>query len=204
MNENKPRGWYSRGYLPHFDGGEITQFLTYRLADSLPQKVLRHLQIQVEQEIITDREMLINVEKYLDQGIGACYLKQKEIASIVEENLLRFADVKYKLYAWVIMPNHVHFLLKPKEGYSLSEIVHSCKSYTSNQANKLLNRTGKFWFPEHFDRFIRDYDHFEKAFNYIERNPVKAGLCENQSDWRFSSAWHRKNGAQAASLQENE
>jgi REP element-mobilizing transposase RayT len=193
MNENSPRGWYSRGYLPHFDGGEITQFLTYRLADSLPQKVLRNLQIQLEQELITDREMLINVEKYLDQGIGACYLQQVEIASIVEENLLRFADVKYKLHAWVIMPNHIHILLRPLEGYSLSEIVHSCKSYTSTQANKVLNRTGKFWFPEGFDRFIRDYDHFEKAFNYIERNPVKAGLCDNQSDWRFSSAWHRKN-----------
>jgi REP element-mobilizing transposase RayT len=193
MNNNPPRGWHSRGYLPHFDGGEITQFLTYRLADSLPQKVLRNLQIQVEQELITDREMLINVEKYLDQGIGSCYLRQTEIAEIVEENLLRFADVKYKLHAWVIMPNHMHILLRPLEGYSLSEIVHSCKSYTSTQANKVLNRTGKFWFPEGFDRFIRDYDHFEKAFNYIERNPVKAGLCENQSDWRFSSAWHRKN-----------
>ena len=204
MNKNEPRGWYSRGYLPHFDGGEITQFLTYRLADSLPQKILSHFQIQVEQEIITDREMLINIEKYLDQGIGACYLKQKEIAHIIEENLLHFADVKYKLYAWVIMPNHVHLLLRPKEGYSLSEIVHSCKSYTSNKANRMLNRTGKFWFPEPFDRFIRDYGHFEKAFSYIERNPVRAGLCKNQSDWRFSSAWHRKNGAQTASLQENE
>jgi REP element-mobilizing transposase RayT len=193
MNNNQPRGWHNRGYLPHFDGGEITQFLTYRLADSLPQKVLENLQIQVEQKLITDREMLINVEKYLDQGIGACYLQQVEIASIVEENLLRFADVKYKLYAWVIMPNHIHILLKPLEGYSLSEIVHSCKSFTSTKANKVLNRTGKFWFPEGFDRFIRDYDHFEKAFNYIERNPVKAGLCDNQSDWRFSSAWHRKN-----------
>jgi REP element-mobilizing transposase RayT len=193
MSNNSPRGWHNRGYLPHFDGGEITQFLTYRLADSLPQKVLRNLQIQLEQELITDREMLINVEKYLDQGIGACYLQQVEIASIVEENLLRFADVKYKLYAWVIMPNHMHILLRPLESYSLSEIVHSCKSYTSTQANKVLNRTGKFWFPEGFDRFIRDYDHFEKAFNYIERNPVKAGLCDNQSDWRFSSAWHRKN-----------
>jgi REP element-mobilizing transposase RayT len=194
MKENSPIGWHNRGYLPHFDGGEITQFLTYRLADSLPQSVLRNLQIQVEQELITDREMLINVEKYLDQGIGNCYLRNTKVAEIVEENLLHFADVKYKLHAWVIMPNHMHILLRPLEGYSLSEIVHSCKSYTAMIANRVLNRRGTFWFPEGFDRFIRDYDHFEKAFNYIERNPVKAGFCENQSDWRFSSAWHRKNG----------
>ena len=138
--------------------------------------------------------MLIKVEKYLDQGIGNCYLRRTEIAEMMEENLLKFDGVKYKLHAWVIMPNHVHLLLTPKEGYSLSEIVHSCKSYTSNQANRILDITGRFWFPEPFDRFMRDYEHFEKTFNYIERNPVKAGLCENQSDWRFSSAWHRKHG----------
>ncbi len=193
MNDNSPKGWYNRGYLPHFDGGQVTQFLTYRLADSLPRKVLRNLQFQVAQDHISDREMNITIEKYLDQGIGRCYLGKTEIAEIVEENLLRFANLKYKLHAWVIMPNHIHLLLTPMEGYSLSEIVHSCKSYTSKKANKLLNRTGRFWFPEPFDRFIRDYEHFEKAFNYIERNPVKAGLCENQSDWRYSSAWHRKN-----------
>ncbi len=193
MNENPPKGRYSRGYLPHYDLGGVTQFLTYRLADSLPQNVLENLRLQVERKLITDREMLISIEKYLDQGIGNCYLRQTKIAEMMEENLRRFDGVNYKLYAWVIMPNHVHLLLTPKEGYSLSEIVHSCKSYTSNQANKILNRTGRFWFPEPFDRFMREYEHFEKTFNYLENNPVKAGLCEKQSDWRFSSAWHRKN-----------
>ncbi len=193
MKDSSPRGWYNRGYLPHYDGGQLTQFLTYRLADSLPRKVLRNLQFQVEQDHISERELNITIEKYLDKGIGKCYLGKAEIAEIVEENLLHFADKKYKLHAWVIMPNHIHLLLTPMSGFTLSEIVHSCKSYTSTKANKLLNRTGRFWFPEPFDRFIRDYEHFEKAFNYIERNPVKAGLCEKQSDWRFSSAWHRKN-----------
>lgn len=192
MTEKSPKGWYSRGYLPHYDGGQITQFLTYRLADSLPQNVLRNLEFQLKRELINEREKLIQVEKFLDQGIGNCYLRRPEIAEIVEENILKFADIKYKLHAWVIMPNHMHLLLTPKAGFSLSEIVHSCKSYTSTKANKLLNRTGRFWFPEPFDRYIRDCEHFEKAFNYIERNPVKAGLCENQNEWRFSSAWHRR------------
>ncbi len=140
--------------------------------------------------------MLISVEKYLDQGIGNCYLRQNKIAEMVEENLLRFDGVKYKLHAWVIMPNHVHLLLTPKEGHSLSEIVHSCKSFTANRANKMLDLEGRFWFPEAFDRFIRDFEHFEKTLNYIENNPAKAGLCMKRSDWRFSSAWHREHGAQ--------
>ena len=102
MNKNNPKGWYSRGYLPHFDGGQVTQFLTYRLADPLPQNVLENLRIQVEQVIITDREMLINIEKYLEQGVGNCYLKETKVAEILEEHLLRFDGVKYKLHAWVI------------------------------------------------------------------------------------------------------
>jgi len=201
MKEDAPTRWHSRGYLPHFDGGGTTQFLTFRLADSLPQGILENLRLKVEKELIAEREMLIRIEEYLDQGIGNCYLRRPEIAEIVEENLLKFEEVKYKLHSWVIMPNHVHLLLTPREGHSLSEIVHSSKSFTANRANKMLGLEGRFWFPEAFDRFMRDYEHFEKTLTYIENNPVKAGLCKKRSDWRFSSAWHRENGAPAASLQ---
>lgn len=191
MNEDSPRGWYSRGYLPHYDGGDSTQFLTYRLADSLPEHVLRFLKCQVDAGFITDREKMISIERFLDAGNGSCFLSDPRICEMIEENLLRFSGIKYRLFAWVIMPNHVHLLLRPISGFSLSEIVHSCKSYTSNQANKILKRSGRFWCPEPFDRFIRDIDHFEKTFDYIEANPVKAGLAGNIHDWRFSSAWHR-------------
>lgn len=57
--------------------------------------MLRNLEFQLERELITEREKLIQVEKYLDQGIGNCYLRQPEIAEIVEENILKFADIKY-------------------------------------------------------------------------------------------------------------
>jgi len=193
MNKQTPKGWHSRGYLPHFDDGVRTQFITYRLSDSLPQKVLKKYKLQLENLEIDERELNVKIDKYLDRGIGECHLQKREMAEIVEENLLRFNNEKYKLHAWVIMPNHVHLLLTAMNGYTISQIVHSCKSYTSNKTNKILGRRKRFWFPEAFDRFIRDYDHFEKTLSYIERNPVKAGLCKNQSDWRFSSAWHRKN-----------
>lgn len=62
------------------------------------------------------------------------------------------------------------------------------KGYTSNQANKMLGRTGRFWQPDYFDRYIRDPEHFWKTVEYIANNPVKAGLCREPSDWAFSSA----------------
>lgn len=182
-----PKGWYNRGYLPHFDGGQIIQFITFRLADSLPKHVLERFQIELERGIISEIEYHRKIDKYLDEGLGKRYLADVRIAEIVEENLLRFNGERYNLHAWVLMPNHGHILLTPKEGYSLATIVHSMKSYTANRANKILGRTGKFWSNDYFDRFMRDNAHFEKTIAYIHNNPVKAGLCANFRDWRFGS-----------------
>jgi len=77
------------------------------------------------------------------------------------------------------------------EEYELKDLVHSLKSYTAHEANKILRREGKFWVDDYFDRYIRNEKHFYKTIEYIENNPVKAGLCAKPSDWRFSSAWFR-------------
>ena len=90
------------------------------------------------------------------------------------------------------MPNHVHLLCTPVTGHSLEEIMHSLKSYTANEANKILGREGRFWQKEYFDRYIRNARHFAKVVAYIENNPVKARLCKKAEDWPFSSASFRK------------
>lgn len=86
------------------------------------------------------------------------------------------------------MPNHLHLLIRPYEGNSLSVIMKDFKGFISRKANIILGRTGSFWQVDYFDRFIRDEEHFQKAVAYIENNPVKARLCENAADWPFSSA----------------
>ena len=86
------------------------------------------------------------------------------------------------------MPNHVHTLIAPVEGMSLSEIMYDWKSYTTHAINKALNRKGKLWMMEYFDRYIRDDNHFQKVVNYIHNNPAKAGLVADPADWRWSSA----------------
>jgi putative DNA methylase len=85
-------------------------------------------------------------------------------------------------------------LLTPCAGHELSDILQSLKSYTANEANKLLHRRGQFWQPESFDRWVRDANHFAKVIAYIENNPVKARLCKKPEDWPYSSAWFRKRG----------
>jgi REP element-mobilizing transposase RayT len=88
------------------------------------------------------------------------------------------------------MPNHIHFLLKPFEHHSLSDIMHSIKSFTALRANKFLQRSGKFWQEDYFDRYIRNYEHYEKTIAYIENNLVKAKLCGKPNEWKFSSAYY--------------
>ncbi|MBM3274446.1 MAG: transposase, partial [Candidatus Sericytochromatia bacterium] len=101
---------------------------------------------------------------------------------------------KYHLHAWVVMPNHVHLLISPKSDSTLAAIAHSLKSCTAKEANGLPGRTGSFWQRENFDRAIRDVEHYRTEIEYIEANPIKAGLCVRIGDWPFSSARLRKIG----------
>jgi REP element-mobilizing transposase RayT len=187
-------GWHSRGYLPHFDGGEIPQTVTFRLVDSMPQEVLEqwHIELQHLPAREYDLERRKRIEAYLDRGYGSCFLQDSRLAAMVQGALLHFDGERYALHAWCVMPNHVHTLLTPRTGWELGKIAHSWKSFTAHEANKILNRAGEFWQTEPFDRYIRNDQHFRRAMAYIENNPVKAGLCATPGDWPWSSARWRK------------
>ena len=87
-----------------------------------------------------------------------------------------FDGDRYHLGEWVIMPNHVHVLVTPLGEHKLSDIVHSWKSFTANQINKALNRRGKVWQEEYYDRIIRGPQHLYLVEQYIHNNPQKAGI----------------------------
>ena len=182
--------WRSRGYLPHWEIGEVPQAITFRLADSLPATVIE----QWSQELarLPDAEATIErrkrIEEALDRGQGAALLNNADIANLVEQAFLHFDAARYRLHAWCVMPNHVHVIATPLRDWTLSRIVHSWKSFTATKANALLQRTGSFWAREYFDRAIRDDVHYANAVQYVALNPVKARLCKTPEDWPFSSA----------------
>lgn len=197
-SDYQPRGWHSRGYLPHFDAGEVFQSITFRLCDSMPQRLLEKWKRELACEVDDFEDRLrYRIEAYRDQGYGACYLLDHRIAKMVQSALLHFDGERYRLSSWVVMPNHVHALAAPCLGFSVSSIMHSIKSFTSQEANKILGRNGRFWFEDYFDRYVRNAKHFENAVNYIESNPVRAGLCKFPDDWEFGSARYRALNVQA-------
>jgi REP element-mobilizing transposase RayT len=172
-DEKSDYGWYGRGYIPHFDGGQVTQFLTLRLRDSMPQNVLK----MWKETSATDAEFRKKVEVYLDSGYGECWLKNEKIAELVQNSFLFHDKNKYRLISWVVMPNHAHMLLTPLENEHLPEILHSIKSYTAQKSNKLLGRAGQFWQYEAFDRYIRNNKHFDNTIRYIENNQSKQAFA---------------------------
>jgi REP element-mobilizing transposase RayT len=113
----------------------------------------------------------------------------------------RFWDgKKMHLHACVVMPDHVHLLLTPLElaerpgqFFSLAEILHSIKSYSANQVNRLRSRKGTLWLDESYDRYIRSESDFEEKYWYIANNPSKEGLSQGIHDYPFLYlAWHQQ------------
>ncbi|HEV2100566.1 MAG TPA: transposase [Stellaceae bacterium] len=133
----------------------------------------------------------------LDQGHGRRDLALPKIALLIQGALLRFDGERYLLIAWCVMPNHVHVLVKILAGHRLDRVVHSWKSFTAHAGNRLLGRTGPFWAPEYFDRYMRDDAHLAATRTYVEENPVRARLCRDAGDWPFSSASMRLGGRDA-------
>ncbi len=117
-----PRGWYSRGYLPHYDGSGLTQFITFRLADSVPRTVITGWKAELDWEegLDTTSPQAIalrrRIAEYEDAGHGACHLRDPRIAELVQNALFHFDGTRYRLLAWCLMPNHVHVLIRMGAG----------------------------------------------------------------------------------------
>jgi REP element-mobilizing transposase RayT len=112
---------------------------------------------------------------------------------LVQGALLNKYAHLYTLWSYVVMANHLHVFLKPKAESTMGITTKHLKGYTAREANRLLNRTGqKFWQDESFDHWARDRGEFFRIVDYIESNPVKAGLVQNPVDWLWSSAAERK------------
>ncbi len=256
-------GWHQRGYIPHYDAPWVTQFITLRLADSLPasrraewEQLLRienaraaspkgtptssqligsnsiesrsqtgapgaptfrrlnaheeepasNLQTNIAHDSIIQsqsqsqtgapfameagRERRRRLESYLDRGMGECWLRQPAIAELTEGALRFFDGKRYRLAAWVVMPNHLHVLVEIWD-VPMGEVIKSWKDFVCKKANKLLKRQGAFWEREYLDTAIEDEKHRQTAIRYIENNPTKTRLVLNPKQWPWSSARFR-------------
>jgi REP element-mobilizing transposase RayT len=173
-----------RGKLPHWRQEGVIYFVTFHLADSLPQtklEWLRHekeLWLRLNPEPHTDiqrneyyERFTKTADRWLDSGYGRCILAKRDCKTIMESSLMHFDGVRYELGEFVVMPNHVHAIVAPIGEHQLTWILHSWKSFTAHQFKRVSASSGHVWHRESFDHIIRGAPHLASFEAYIRNNP---------------------------------
>ena len=190
----------SRRNLPHWKQEGKLYFVTWRLADSLPQEQLAQLE--------TDRAAWVRkygdkpikdmspglkeewyklfhrrVQRWLDAGYGSCILRRPEAQRIMIAAFNHFDGKRYRMGSFAIAANHVHVLVAPYPGFDLSGVLHSWKSFTANAINKATESSGRLWMDENFDRLVRGPEHLERIEDYIARHVDQGAYVERRDIW---------------------
>jgi menaquinone-specific isochorismate synthase len=195
----------NRGRLPHWEKEEGLYFITFHLADSLPPFVLakiaeRHNILEAARDnnanLLPEQKALLagfshaRIEDYFDRNTGSCPFLDMRAAGVMAA-ALHFREGKhYRLFAWCIMPNHVHVVAKLFPGQELAKVVKGWKNFSAKGANYALGRKGRFWQREYYNHLIRNRDELDRAIRYVVENPAKAGL-KNWA-WVWNAEWEAR------------
>ncbi len=188
---------YTRRNLPHWLVADHSYFVTLRLKGTLPRDVVEEFRAQraalsaakadEEKVLLQARKQFASVERILDSATDVQWLENSAVRRIVWSSLDWLRGRGWRIYAGVLMSNHVHLLMRNEIGRTeemLNDLA-SFKNYTAREANKILGRSGAFWAREDFDHWIRNREKFEGTVRYIANNPVKAGLVRGWRDWEW-------------------
>ena len=109
------------------------------------------------------------------------WLLPPSVRSLVLEHCVHDNGTKHHLHGAVVMPDHVHLVLTPLADargvvYGLPEILGGIKGASAHRVNRALNRRGRVWQVESFDRVLRSEESVEQKVEYICQNPVRAGF----------------------------
>ena len=190
--------WRSR--LPHWEVEGHWHFITIRCAGTLPAEVkVKLVEIHENLESIDaqsaafcqlQRQYFLSVEKYLDIGAGFAPFNNVQACESCLQALHQIEEAGWQVGEATIMPNHVHLLLRSLDSAcSLKQVVQRFKGRSARSVNLTLERKGKFWQQDWFDRWMRHEGEVVKTVAYIRNNPVKAKLCREWGDyqWRISN-----------------
>jgi type I restriction enzyme R subunit len=168
-------------------------FVTWRLGDALPKEVLetilnsRRAWLRMNPPPWDFRKAAEHarlfsqrIDQLLDASIGSCILRNPSAAQIVEDTLRHFHEKQYQLDSYVIMPNHVHVVVRLRPGFKLPIVVKAWKSVSSRKLSVLLGVKPPIWQGEYWDRLVRNQAHLDRCRSYIADNPLKAKLLEGQ------------------------
>jgi type I restriction enzyme R subunit len=203
FNSRAPMTFYRRN-LPHWQQEGCTYFVTFRLADSIPRQIVlaweaerknwlaahgimgdlhgakfseRYLAINERDRRAFERRQAHQLLLELDRSHGSCMLEHSALQEALKSALSHFHGARYWSGDWVIMPNHVHWLVAPLSGYKLEDVLQAIKGFVSVQASGLGLKAGRLWQAESYDRIVRNREELMRIRTYIAQNPAQAGLA---------------------------
>jgi putative transposase len=93
----------------------------------------------------------------------------------------------HRVHAYVLMPDHMHLVVAPREGGNVSQVMHSLKLYTARQIGALSGSKGGIWQARFYERALRTPKDVQEALAYVHDNPVNARLAKSPEDYNWSS-----------------
>jgi putative transposase len=187
-----------RGQLPHWEVEEGRYFVTICLDGAIPatgRERIRQLAAELTRvgkgnpsdELKRARHVFQEMERWLDSLSTVDYLLHPQIAELVMEAINHRNRDDWTMYEYVLMPNHVHLFFELKRP-GLKKVLEEFKRWTGHCAIKMLQpKTSRFWQDEWFDHWSRSDDEDHRIVEYIRQNPVKAGLVNEFTEWRWGS-----------------
>jgi len=194
--------------VPLYHPGPATCFATFRLAGSLPahierdllenqhacREILARLAGGIPQNGVCADEELTCLEEFdrqlMKHRTGPEWLGQTSLAALVADELKRKDGEEYDLFAYCIMPNHVHCVIDTGRFHGEEQFaprsISAVKRHTAHEANAVLGRTGFFWDHDHLQYPVGSSDILHRILWNILSDPVRSGLCASWRDWPWS------------------
>jgi putative transposase len=115
------------------------------------------------------------------------------LLAVIEESKIK-KEFQFTMHNFCILDNHIHFLITPAVGQSLSVIMKWIKQVFAVRWNREHGKKGHLWGDRFYSREIVDEEDFIRVYNYIDQNPVMARVVRRAEDWLWGGLHHHQIG----------
>jgi len=114
-----------------------------------------------------------------------------DLARIVIQTMKQLdSDKHVKSLSWVVMPDHLHWLIQLSDERNLPDVMKRMKASSARRLNQYLYNKGQVWQRSYFDRCLRKEEDLKQVSRYIIANPLRAGLVNNIGDYpHWDAVW---------------
>ena len=135
---------------------------------------------------LVPKDRIFFVTTNLRRGLPKFDSRERDLVCQVVASVRRHR--RFRLAGFVVMPDHLHLLVLPASGDTISRLIQEIKYVSGRRVNKLRRRKGALWQKGFFDRFMRTPKEFLETLDYVHQNPVRKGLVAIAHEWQWSSA----------------